>query len=602
MLPRFRAPESPLLMNTSRARRPALPQAKSWATGLLLLAIAVVLRLLFWKATPDQDWYYTTYFKGDAAFWMSWAQVLKAGQVHDLGLPYRAPGMAYVVQSLWDGRQQGIPTLRFLWCLLGAALVLPLYPALARSFGSRVAAITGALCAGSTGLMVFSTSLNNEGLYLLLVVLSLWLFESLRHQRNLLLAAAWAALHALACLTRVENLLFFAPSLLLLAWIWRSRHGLRAATAGVALCLATFALFLVPWHVQSWTSLYEYNTTERLLSEESADYVRRLEPTVARMTWSPEASERAAKMPAFARRVAATFVAATAQQRGRSSVEAADLDVLEEAFGYEPRPLGSFPFVAMTGGLNFALANTDSADGGFARELLNQPPPMAGRPGDFAPFFGDELPPAYLSLDYPPHLQLFNEGYALGGRWMREHPAACIALMRAKLERFWAGATLGLTGFGLPLGSSGVRRNADLVVPEGGPLVTLWRSLVLALCVAGVVLCRNRVALLPWLLFLGSRVLATTLFYGYARHGALVLPVVFLLVALTADRVLPRAAKRSRGRWIGPLLLGLLVVIEAGRTLGGVQVSIDGQIVQQVDPFPPIVFQERTLEYTWPAP
>ena len=80
------------------------------------------------------------------------------------------------------------------------------------------------------------------------------------------------------------------------------------------------------------------------------------------------------------------------------------------------------------------------------------------------------LPPPQLSFVYPPHLRLFNDGYELGWRALRERPARALSLAARKLRIFWSGAALGVTGFNFPLGLSGTRRAVDLLVPRrGGP-------------------------------------------------------------------------------------------------------------------------------------
>ena len=101
-------------------------------------------------------------------------------------------------------------------------------------------------------------------------------------------------------------------------------------------------------------------------------------------------------------------------------------------------------------------------------------PPLDGGASAYPASFIAGLPPNRLAFSYPGHLRLVNHGYLLGGQWIREHPGAALELAAKKLTIFWRGATLGLTGWNLPLGQGGLRRAVDLVTPEGGwPAV--WR-------------------------------------------------------------------------------------------------------------------------------
>ena len=137
----------------------------------------------------------------------------------------------------------------------------------------------------------------------------------------------------------------------------------------------------------------------------------------------------------------------------------------------------------------------------------------------------------------------------------------------------------------------------DLVVPQG-PLAAAWSLLVLGGCVAGVVAGRHRPALAPWLAFLASKVATTVLFFGYARQGALVTPVVALLLALAAARwVRPLAARWTGGRLplVIALVLALPVAVEAVRWLREPQVTIDGQAAGPVDPFPPDEHRDQAI-------
>jgi len=566
---------------------PAVPLlARAWTGALLVFAAALAVRLLFWQATPGTGWPHSAFFKGDAVVWLRYALALERGQVFELGLPLRPPATAYLMALVWDGRLQTIEGLRIAWAVLGALVPALMFLILRRAFSPLVAWLAAAGAAASTALILLSTSLNNETPSLVLTLLTLLLFDRLRERPQPALLAAWSALHGLACLFRVEHVLFFAGSLALLAWAWmRAGRAAAGVLSHAALSLAVAAAVLVPWHVHAWREVRRLNTVPA-----DEPQARAMEQRFASVAWDEAARAQAQRVPAFVRGTVSTFVAATVVHRGASRVRPEDVTlVLEEAFGYEPRPIAGHPFVAGYGPLNFALANGPSLSGGFDRARLNAPPPLAGGADRFPAAFVQGLPPQDLALAYPPHLRLYNEGYSIGWSWIRSAPGAALALAARKLVIFWQGAALGFTGYDLPLGLSGLRRAVDLVVPEGAG-ATAWRLLILAGSVAGLAAGWRRAALQGWLLFLLTKVAATVLFFGYARQGAMVAPVVLVLLALAAERWLFRG--RLAGLAGAPFKAGLAVLaaallIEAARQQAHPQVLIDGEVVTSAaDPVP----------------
>ena len=562
-----------------RPRNPPAPR-KDRRLPLLIFGVALVSRLLFWQATPDRAWGWSAYYKGDAPLWLEYARAIDAGQPFELGLPIHPPGTAWLVSLFWNGG--GTSWLRFVWIVLGAFVPLFVYLAAERSFGRRVAAIAGGFCAISTGLMILSTSIDSETPYLLLVTISLWLLSG-GGTPSLSRVAVWSVLQAVACLFRVDHLLFYILALVVYRFY---RDGARR----LAVSLLFFALPLIPWHLSAWSAIRRFNEEPRRLNPTEERAVTAVEQALQHIPWTPEAARRRDELPGFVRRTAASFVLATVYYRGGREVRPEDLGILEQAFGYIPQRLQRYPFVSLYGPLNFALANHPTATGGFTRTPLEAPPPLVG---SYPSFLVQGLPPEQLSFVYPPHLRLFNEGYTIAWSWISTHPRDFTRLAWRKLTIFWSGATHGVTGYGLPVGLSGPRRAVDMVTPEA-PLATLWRLALLALAVTGLAMNWRHPALPPWLLFLATRVVVTVLFFGYARHGATAIPVLALLLGLAVAPLLDRLPPRAGTAFIAAFLLTL--ALDLVHAVAHPTPLLDSRPLGPTDPDPPDLHRDRRLE------
>ncbi len=595
-------------------KAPAAKRLRGGAAGLGLFVLAFVLRLLFWQATPDASWPYSACYKGDAAVWLAYAQALTEDRPFELGLPLRPPAAGYLIALLWDGRDDGIATLRLTWCLLGALTVPLIFAAVRRAFGSQTAVIAGLLAAASTGLMLLSTSLNNETPYLLLVAATFYLWQPVRDRATAPVLVLWGIVHALACLTRVEHALYFALVTACLVLAWRSRAGgapakskgregasgegrsWKPALSRLTLVASSFGLALLPWHLQAWDRIRRFNHEPPQLNAATEMALRRVEAALERIAWSDEARAERKRLPAFIRRTAGNFVAATVLVRGGEGVEAADFAILEQGLGYIPQPVATHAFVAIYGGLNFYLANQPRADGGFDRSPLERPPPLEGGAARYPRPLIAGLPPPDLALTYPPHLEIVNHGYRLAGRWIEANPDEFMRLAGKKLDIFAQGAALGLGGYNLPLGLSGVRRRVDLVVPDSRG-AEVWRLALFAIALWGLVsgLRRQPAALVPWLAFLISKVAVALTFFGYARQGASVIPVLVLLIALAVPRA-PSATGGNRRRLLVVVATALaLVAIEGGRWASQPTLTLDGREITRGDPWPVDRHQQRRL-------
>jgi hypothetical protein len=562
------------------------------SSAAALFLISVITRVLFWQATADRHWPWSAYYKGDAPLWLDYARSMQLGQPFELGLPIHPPGTAWLVAMLWNGEASGIASLRLAWLLLGALVPPLVYLAVQRSFGARVALFAGGFCAISTGLLVLSTSIDSETPYLVLVAASFWFVHDLLGPRRGISVplVMWSALNAVACLVRVDHLLFYLLALAFFAVTWMRRGG-GGVVARVLVSLLFFVLPLVPWHLTAWSAIRRFNEVPRQLSPIEEQAIARVESTLQHVPWTAAARQRRDELPAFVRRTASVFVLATTYYRGGREVRAEDFAVLEQAFGYVPAPLQRYAFVSLYGPLNFALANHRGATGGFDRAPLDEPPPLAGGAKAYPSFLVQGLPPPQLTFFYPPHLRLFNEGYSVGWQWMAGHPGDFARLAGRKLAIFWSGAAHGVTGYGLPAGLSGPRRAVDLVVPDPGPLAFVWRVVLLLAALAGIAAAWRAPELWPWLLLLAVKLSVTVLFFGYARQGAIVIPVVALLVALAARPLLARVSVRA----FAAIAL-VTIAADAVRVATRPALSIDHRPATTSDPDPSDVHRDQRVD------
>jgi hypothetical protein len=566
--------------------------AESWLATAGLFLVAWLARILFLRAAPDASWPHSIAYKGDALLWLDHARCLDAGIPFEFSLPLRPPGTAYLLSWLWDGTAEGIARLKLVWTAMGAATVALLHRTWLASFGPRVAGLAAGAAALSGGLMIVSGSLNNETPYLLAATAAVALTHPLACRPRPLSLALWALAHAIACLIRVEHGLFFALSLAFLMVAWRTL-ALPERMKALGTASLVFALALLPWQMHAISRTAAFNRGDLGQSQAAQASIERIEQRTRALTWDRAAVARREELPAFTRRSAAAFVAATLQHRGEAHVRAEDFEILAEAFGSLPRPLRPPLFVASYGGLNFYLANHDGAQGGFQRGPLDAPPPLEGGSARYPPDLIAGLPPPSLAFEYPPHLQAFNEGYRLGLKWIAASPGDFLKLLARKLAIFWSGATPTFTGFGLPLGMSGPRRPVDVVVPETDALASIWRVGFAVCCILGIWSALPRREAIPWLLFLFSKGAVAAAFFGYARAGVVVQPALMLFAAIALQRWWPAR------RWLGTAILLGALALEAARCARGARVEMDGKRVGAVDPEPAEEHGEHFLRWRW---
>jgi hypothetical protein len=531
-----------------------------------LFAFGLALRLLFQFATPDGGACWHIGFQGDAPVWQDLALRQHHGWLDvELLLPFRPPGMTYGLALLWNGEAATVWPLRLLFAVLGAAVPVLVWRLLHGNVAEPIAFGTALLCAAAGNLLLLSSGLHAETPYLFLVLLSLLDQQRLGRQglgqqglgrgAGAFLALRWGTLHGLLCLLRGEHVL----TMLMLGAVALAQrvrwHLLLLAAVGAALPL-------VPWQLHANQLVARFNAGEPQLPPSA-------------VSWQPAALARLRLLPSFQQGPMFRFVSDTMQRRGRDAVEAADLDVIHDAFGCYPEPLRP-TFVALQGPMNFWLACTPEGGGGFSGASLDRPPPLLGGADRYPAWLAQDRPRGgKFSLNYPPHLDLFVNGYRRGLDELARDPVGALQRLGDKLWTGLAGATGGLGGHALPIGLSGLRRPVDMVAATG-VWPGIWRVLVLLSAVAGWWQLRRVAALQPLLAFTASRALILAAFFGHARFGALCLPAVALGVAATGHTLVGRAGGQ---RWLGRLSTAAMVsllAIEAVRA-ATVVVEVDGR-------------------------
>ena len=168
----------------------------------------------------------------------------------------------------------------------------------------------------------------------------------------------------------------------------------------------------------------------------------------------------------------------------------------------------------------------------------------------------------------------------MDGNGLATTPLDATALLTNKLDLFWNGVTMGFTGYGFPVGVSGIRNSVDIVVPEPRLGLRIWQTVGFTILLAGLWVGRKNKNLYPWLMLLATKLATTVLFYGYAREGVVVFPIFALLLALLITRLLSLHSTNSNflidgGRHVCRVatlvLLASMIAVESFRFISALQ-------------------------------
>jgi len=507
----------------------------------VIFAIVLVLRLALLANSPDATWPHSILSEGDAPVWATWAQQLVRGEPFEEDLPFRTPGVAYLLASLpaWLGATSApFTAAKALWCAMSAVTAAATYLVLARFFTRRAGLLAALILALSFLAGVAATTLNNETPYALLLVLIAGATLAWCRRATVLLSITLGAMHAAAMLLRAEHALLVvlcAGGMIVAA----RQQGFTRIAIQSAWIVATGVLVLLPWTLRSNAAVERYNTVSAPVPYDS------MWPE-----WRDDAIAEYEKLPAFVRTGNFATLNTFVRRNQLREVDAAAIRrYFEETWSYVPGPLPKWSLVSFKGPLDFALANDPRSEGGFSRA------PLADK--------YDQNPP--FSFARPTHAELLADGYAIGWRKLSDDPAGARALITEKLLRFTDGATLGLFASNWPYDRTGelVRQPVDLAVPARGSAF-VWKALVLALVALGTIVALFRRGGWILLAILVYRLAIVAAFYGYARHAASIAPILAALAALGIDA----------------LLLGFVRVLPFGTAcLGRLSVAIAAPVI-----------------------
>ncbi len=546
-----------------RERRTSREQGRLGVREVLVASViflvVLALRLALLANTPDASWPHSMLYEGDAPVWATWAQQIVAGEPFEENLPFRTPGVAFLLA--WIGAS-AVPftAAKALWCAMSAATAAATYLVLARFFTRRVGLIAALFLALSFAVGVAATSLNNETPYALLLIVIVGATLRWCERATITMSITLGVMHALALLLRAEHTLFiaFAAIGMLLAahrspttpqtkpqsWPHIVRQSAWIIAAGVVV--------LLPWTLRSHAAVVRYNNECAPIPYDS------MWPE-----WREDAIAEYESLPAFVRTGNFATLNTFVRRNQLQEVDAAAVKrYFDETWGFTPSALPAWSIVSFKGGLDFALANDPRSDGGFSRA------PLTDR--------YDQNPP--FSFARPSHAQMVEQGYAIGWKHLTEDPARARELITEKLLRFTDGTTLGLFAWNWPYNASDelIRQPVDLAVPARWS-APIWSSVVLCAIALGAIVAGFRRG--GWLLLLALlyRIVIVAAFYGYARHAVSIAPILAALAAVGVDallagflRVLPFGTAcigRLAFAILAPLVAVALLVVAFGSAI-----------------------------------
>jgi 4-amino-4-deoxy-L-arabinose transferase-like glycosyltransferase len=234
--------------------------ARAWATGLLVVVLALGLRLAYVEATPGYPLLH------DAQDYDAHARSIAEGEgysdtlAHGRPTAFRPPGYSYLLGGVY--RLAGVESApldervhaaRVTGALLGAAIVALIGVLAAQLWGPRVALVAAALAAVYVPLITVGGAVMSEPLFTVLMLGAL--VAAIAHRRSgrgLRLAAVAGLLTGLAILTRPNGAVLLP---LLAVAVWARPRGRWTSLRAPAVLVVVAVLAVVPWTVRNAVEL-----------------------------------------------------------------------------------------------------------------------------------------------------------------------------------------------------------------------------------------------------------------------------------------------------------------------------------------------------------
>jgi hypothetical protein len=241
-------------------RRPRL----AVALGALIVAAALILRLLYMDATPRYE------LRHDARDYEEHARSIAVGEGYSRRVAYgrptafRPPGYPYFLAGVYRladveraSTARRVHTARLAQALVGTAVVALIGVLAAQLWGRRTGLLAMALGAVYVPLIVMGGAVMSEPLFALLMLAAL--VAALEHRRSrhrYRFALLTGVLAGLATLTRANAVILLAPlAFAMYDGGWRASW--RALAPAAALVLAAVAV-IAPWTVRNAVELHAF--------------------------------------------------------------------------------------------------------------------------------------------------------------------------------------------------------------------------------------------------------------------------------------------------------------------------------------------------------
>jgi len=230
---------------------------------LFIFLVAFIERLFFLSSNIDKDFPFSIFYYGDSMKYSDYAVALLQGKLYDVGIPYHPPLFAWLLAGIY--KIMNIPTgsgypYKILYSFINSIVCVMLYFLVKEIMKKEYAVIICLIFALSFGMLVISATPNNENIYLLIVVLTLWLLIKYRNLHSYSLFAVIGVLCGIGSLTRAEHLALVPFIILYL--IINSKLSIKQSFKYYVFLLLAMFVVVLPWTIRNYSVLSAYNRTK----------------------------------------------------------------------------------------------------------------------------------------------------------------------------------------------------------------------------------------------------------------------------------------------------------------------------------------------------